>query len=59
MDELIKFIQDTIRKYPKIKQECIDLFQLCRDEIYDGESAEDEIEKCKFEIIGLIADYKE
>lgn len=54
MDDLIRFSQEQINKFPELKEEIKDLLQLCCDEIEAGESKENEIELCYGAIKDLI-----
>ncbi len=44
---LKKDTRDLISKYPHIKDEFLTFYQLCMDEIEEGESESNEIELCR------------
>ena len=53
-ENLKKLVKETIAKYPQLKIEILDLYQLCRDEIEQGESIDHECELCESSIEELI-----
>ena len=46
MKKLVTELRAVIAKYPQLKDQVNDLFQLCKDEIEEGGSVEHEIELC-------------
>jgi len=54
IQELKKFATNSIDKHPLYQEEITDLFQLCIDNIEDGESEQNEINLCYNEILELI-----
>jgi hypothetical protein len=52
--DLTKWVKEETIKHPEHKEEIIDLYQLCIDEIADGGSAFNEIHLCKESIEQLI-----
>ena len=56
MNELINFANGFIRDNPQFKSEVHDLVQLCRDEIEEGGSPDNEIYLCRESINQLLED---
>ncbi len=54
MKELVLELRATITKYPQLKEQINDLFQLCKDEIEAGESTENEISLCRGSVKELV-----
>lgn len=54
MKELVLELRATIEKYPQLKGQIVDLFQLCKDEIEAGESTENEISLCRGSVKELV-----
>jgi hypothetical protein len=54
MEELLKYAQKAIARYPKLLKDIEGLVDLCKDEIEQGESADHEIELCKEDIRQLL-----
>lgn len=52
--DLQKYIKETLKKHPKLKEDLLDLYQLCIGEIEDGESEIHEVELCMRDIKELI-----
>ena len=52
--DLTKWVKEETVKHPKHKEEIIDLYQLCLDEIADGGSSFNEIHLCRESIEQLI-----
>ena len=59
IEELEKYVQEKINKYPELKEQIIDLFQLCLDEIEDGASRMNEIHLCICDVDDLILEAKQ
>lgn len=59
MEELLKYAQEAIVRYPKLLKDIEGLVNLCKDEIEQGESADHEIELCKEDIRQLIEEEEE
>jgi hypothetical protein len=49
-------VRETSSKYPHLKEEIYDLWQLCIDEIEEGSSIENECSLCENSIDDLIDD---
>jgi hypothetical protein len=58
MENLKKYVYETIEKYPNLKEEIMDLYQLCLDEIDEGGSIENECYLCEDSIKQLIEENK-
>ena len=56
MKELKKYVVEMINKYPGLREEIVDFYQLCQDEIEQGESTDHEIQLCYSSINDLIAE---
>jgi hypothetical protein len=54
MENLKKFVMDTIKSYPQHEEEIRDLYQLCLDEIEEGGSVEHECSLCQSDIEEII-----
>lgn len=54
LQNLRPFIKEKVQQYPSLKEEIIDLYQLCLDEISEGGSEMNEVELCINEINSLI-----
>lgn len=54
LQNLRPFIKEKVQQYPSLKEEIIDLYQLCLDEIAEGGSEMNEVELCISEINNLI-----
>lgn len=54
LQNLRPFIKEKVQQYPSLKEEIIDLYQLCLDEISEGGSEMNEVELCISEINNLI-----
>ena len=54
MEEFRKLINRKVSEHPKLKEEILDLYQLCLDEIEEGGSRENEIYLCLSSIEDLI-----
>lgn len=54
MEELNKFVNETIKSHPELEDQILDLYQLCKDEIESGGSMSYEIEICKIAINDLL-----
>lgn len=54
MENLKSFVIETIQKYPHLKDEVVDLYELCLSEIEEGGSTTHEIELCLSDIQDLI-----
>jgi len=53
IQDLAVWVREFISNYPEHKKEANDMFQLCLDQIEDGESEQNEIEACKYAIEDL------
>jgi len=58
MKELKKFVTITIGNNEELREEILELYQLCLDEIENGESEQNEIELCYSSIKELIDEQK-
>jgi bacterioferritin-associated ferredoxin len=58
VSELKKFVRETIKDFPQLKEEVTDLFQLCLDEIDEGNSVDNECNLCRRDIEELILNHK-
>lgn len=56
MENLKKFVKETIAKYPNLKSEIIDLYELCIEEIEERGSVENEVSICRSSIQDLITE---
>jgi hypothetical protein len=54
MKELREYVIEMMKKYPQHKEEMMDLFVLCMDEIEEGGSPQHEMELCRNEIEELV-----
>ena len=54
MEELKLFVEEFIYKYPEHRGEVLDLFDICKDEIEQGASMQEEIEICMWNIEEII-----
>jgi len=54
LDYLKGFIKEKIQQYPNLKEEIIDLYYLCLDEIDEGGSEQSEVDSCISDINDLI-----
>lgn len=54
MVELKRYVDEQIWLYPEYKDEIMELYQLCLDEIEQGGSVENECNLCQSSIIELI-----
>jgi uncharacterized UPF0160 family protein len=52
------FIKEKIQQYPNLKEEILDLFSLCLDEIDEGGSEQSEVDSCISDINDLIEENK-
>jgi hypothetical protein len=59
MSNFKKWVQEQINLHPNLKQEILDFFWLCIDEIHDGGSERHEIDLAIGSINELIADANE
>ena len=57
--ELRPWVEEKISSYPNLKEEIIDYYELCIDEIESGESVTNEIALCVSSINDLIEDYND
>lgn len=53
------FIKEQIEKYPNLKDKIMDLYELCLQEIEDGDSISHQVDLCIFDIKELIEEYLE
>jgi hypothetical protein len=53
---LSAFVKSKIEKHPSLKNDIMDLYQLCKDEISEGSSESHEVSLCIFDIEELIED---
>ena len=56
MENLKKFAIECIQKFPHLKERITDLYQLCKDEISEGGSVENEVSICRSSIQDLITE---
>jgi hypothetical protein len=54
--QLETYCSNTIAEHPDLKNEILDLYQLCLDEIEQGESKDNEIYLCQSSIEDLLND---
>ena len=54
LDYLSKFVKSKIEKHPSLKNDIMDLYKLCKDEISEGSSESHEVGLCIFDIEELI-----
>ena len=54
MKQLVIDLRAVIAKYPQIKEQVNDLFQLCKDEIEEGGSEMHEISLCRGSVQELV-----
>ncbi len=54
MQHLKTYCSDKIKEYPQYKEDILDFYQLCRDEIEEGGSEAHEIDLCINDIENLI-----
>lgn len=54
MKQLAADLREIIAKYPQLKPQIQDLYQLCQDEIEEGGSEEHEIELCRGSVQELV-----
>jgi len=54
MKELVLELRGIIAKHPTLKEQINDLFQLCKDEIEEGGSTENEISLCLRDVYELV-----
>jgi len=50
LEQLKEYVKDSIKANPQHKDEILDLYQLCLDEIEDGGSVQHEISLCAEDI---------
>jgi len=53
------FIKEKIEQYPNLKDKIMDLYELCLQEIEDGDSVSHQVDLCIFDIKELIEEYLE
>jgi len=53
------FIKEKIEQYPNLKDKIMDLYELCLQEIADGDSVSHQVDLCIFDIKELIEEYLE
>ncbi len=58
MEDFRKLIHRKVSQYPKLKEEILDLYQLCLIEIEEGGSRENEMQLCLSSINDLIEENK-
>lgn len=58
LEDLVAVVKDTIQKYPQLKDDVIDLYQLAKDEIEDGGSESHECELALRDINELVGKQK-
>jgi hypothetical protein len=54
MEQLVKELRAVIAKYPQLKEQVNDFYQLCRDEIEEGGSPDHEMDLCRGSVRELI-----
>jgi hypothetical protein len=58
LEYLKGFIKEKIQQYPNLKEEIIDFYSLCLDEIDEGGSEQSEVDSCISDINDLIEENK-
>ena len=58
LENLKVFVKEKINQYPNLKEEIIDFYSLCLDEVEGGGSQQSEVELCISEINSLIEENK-
>ena len=58
LEYLKGFVKEKINQYPNLKEEIIDLYSLCLDEIDEGGSEQSEVDSCISDINDLIEENK-
>lgn len=53
------FIKEKIEQYPNLKDKMMDLYELCLQEISDGDSISHQVDLCIFDIKEMIEEYLE
>jgi hypothetical protein len=53
------FIKEQIELYPDLKSQMVGLYELCIQEIEDGDSVSHQVDLCIFDIKELIEEYLE
>ena len=56
---LRSFIKEQIAQYPELKSQMVGLYELCLQEIEDGDSESHQVGFCIFDINELIEEYIE
>ena len=59
LQDLRTFIKEKIQLYPDLKNQMIGLYELCLQEIEDGDSESHQVGFCIFDINELIEEYIE
>ena len=54
MKELVQELRVVIAKYPQLKEQVNDFFQLCKDEIEEGGSPDHEMQLCRGSVQELV-----
>jgi hypothetical protein len=54
MKELVIELRAVIAKYPQLKDQVNDFYQLCKDEIEEGGSPEHEMDLCRGSVQELV-----
>jgi hypothetical protein len=58
LKQLTEWVHEQSKKYPNLKLEISDLYELCLNEIYEGGSEQHEVNLCIDSIEDLIEDEK-
>lgn len=59
LQDLRNFIKEQIELYPDLKSRMVGLYELCLQEIEDGDSVSHQVNLCIFDIKELIEEYLE
>ena len=59
MKQLVQDLREVITKFPQLKGQVNDFYQLCRDEIEEGGSEQHEIDLCRQSVKELIEEIGE
>jgi hypothetical protein len=58
LKQLTEWVREQSKKYPNLKSEISDYYELCLNEIYEGGSEQHEVNLCISSIEDLIEDEK-
>ena len=59
LEYLRKFIKEKKEQYPSLTSKINDMYHLCLAEIAEGESVQNEIDHCIFDIEEIIEEFEE